>query len=92
MDDPKLFLRAFRVGLDELRRRLRRQRNAEKRLADRVVQLAREAISLLDDRQLATALVQARVLDRDRGVGGQQLDQLLVRVREYGAAVALLVG
>ena len=52
---------------------------------DRVVQLAREPVALLDDRQLAAALVQPRVLDRDRGVRGEQLDQLLVGVRRTPA-------
>ena len=42
------------------------------------------------DRQLAAALVQPRVGDRDRGVRGEQLDQLLVGVAEVVGA--LLVG
>jgi hypothetical protein len=46
------------------------------------VQLAREPVALLDDAQLAAALVQPRVLDRDRCVGGEQPDQPLVLVGE----------
>ena len=49
---------------------------------DRVVQLEREPVALVEDRQLAAALVQPRVGDRDRGVRGEQLDQLLVGVGE----------
>ena len=71
-----------RVALEQRRRRLGRERDAEQPLRDRVVQLAREPVALLDDAQLAAALVQARVLDRDRGVRGEQLDQLLVVVGE----------
>ena len=50
-----------------------------------VVQLERQPVALLEDRELAAALVQARVLDRDRGVGGEHLDQLLVGRRELVA-------
>src|SRR6201999_3741133 len=68
------------VALEQRARRLGRQRDAEQPLRDVVVQLAREPVALLHDRELAAALVQARVLDRDRGVRRQQRDQLLVLV------------
>jgi len=42
------------------------------------VQLEREAVTLLEDRQLAAALVEPGVGDRDRGVRGQEVDQPLV--------------
>ena len=84
--------RPDRLALDEERRRVGGQRHAEERLVDGVVELAREAVPLLDHRQLAAALVEPRVLDRDCGVGGERLDQLLVGVGEDGAAAALLVG
>ena len=56
--------------------------SAEELLRDRVVQLAREPVALLDDAQLAAALVEAGVLDRERGVGGEHLDELLVGLVE----------
>ena len=59
------------------------------RWVTRVVQLTREPVALLDDAQLAAALVQARVLDRDRRVRGQQLDHLLVVERERRAVLLL---
>ena len=70
---------------DERRRGLGGQDEAEELLAYGVVELEREPVSLREDRQLAALLVQARVRDRDRGVRGQQLDQLLVAVGEVGA-------
>jgi hypothetical protein len=54
------------------------------------VQLAGEPVALFDDAQLARALVQARVLQRERSVRGERLDELLVAVGELRGA--LLVG
>ena len=54
------------------------------------MQVAREPVALLDRAQLAAALVEARVLDGDGGVGGEHLDQALVLVAER--VRALLVG
>ena len=54
------------------------------------MQLAREPVALLDDVQLAAALVQAGVLDRQPGVRGERLDERLVCVGELVAR--LLVG
>src|ERR671923_318519 len=88
---PELLLRLLRLGLDEERGGVGGQRDAEESLVHGVVELAREAVSLLDHRQLAAALVEPRVLDRDRGVGGEGLDQRLVGLVEDGAPVALLV-
>ena len=50
--------------------------------ADGVVEIEREPVALRDDRELARLLVQAGVRDRDRGVRGEQPDQLLVLVGE----------
>ena len=54
------------------------EREAEQRLDDGVVQVAREPVALLDDGELAAALEERRVLDRDRRVRGEELDQVLV--------------
>src|ERR687886_2175374 len=88
----ELLLRALGLGVDEERGRVGGERDAEERLVDGVVELAREPVPLFDDGELAAPLVQARVLDRDRRVPGERLDQLLVGVVEEGAALALLVG
>ena len=56
------------------------EHEAEQLLADGVVEVEREAVSLGDDRELPRLLVQARVRDRDRRMRGQQADQLLVLV------------
>src|ERR671936_122681 len=88
----ELLLRPLGLGVDEERRRVGGERDAEERLVDGVVELAREPVPLLDDGELAAPLVQARVLDRDGGMAGERLDQLLVGVVEDGAALALLVG
>ena len=61
---------------------LQRQRHGVQALDDPVVELLPDAVALLHDRQLPDLLVQSRVLDRDAGVEGKQLDQLLVRGRE----------
>ena len=78
--------RPGRVALEQRHGRLGGEDDAEELLRDGVVQLAGEPVPLLDDGELAAALVQARVLDRDRGVRGEHLDQLLVVVVELGAA------
>ena len=69
--------------------RLGGEHHAEQLLADHVVQLEGEAVSLREDRQFAAALVQAGVGDRDRRVRGQQLDQFLILLVE-GIGVGLL--
>ncbi len=70
---------ALDVDVQQRARRLGREREGEELLRDRVVQLERQAVALVEDRELAAALVQPGVRDRDRRVRGQQLDQLLVR-------------
>ena len=70
------------VALEQRAAGLGGEHDAEELLRDRVVQLAREPVALLDDAQLAAALVQARVLDRERGVRGERLDERLVVVGE----------
>ena len=50
------------------------------------MEIQREPVALRDDRELARLLVQAGVRDRDRGVRGEQLDQLLVLVGEVCGA------
>ena len=86
-------VRARRVAVAVQQRagRLGGQHEAEQLLADRVVQLEREPVALGEHRQLAAALVQARVGDRDRGVRGEQLDQLLVGSAPNSAAPSLSV-
>ena len=69
------------IALEQRRRRLGGQHDAEQLLRDRVVQLARQPVALLDDAQLAAALEQAGVLDGDGGVRGEHLDQPLVTRR-----------
>ena len=48
----------------------------------RELQVQRQAVALGRDRELPRLLVQARVRDRDRRMGGEQPDQLLVLVGE----------
>ena len=50
------------------------------------MQVEREPVPLRDDRELARLLVQACVGDRDRRMGGEQPDQLLVLVAEVRGA------
>src|SRR5204863_1210592 len=52
--------------------------DAEELLTDDVVELERHPVSLRQHRELAAALIQPRVGYRNRGVGGEQLDQLLI--------------
>ena len=90
-DELQLRGRLRGVALEQRVAGFRREHDAEELLRDRVVQLAREPVSLLDDAQLARALVQARVLQRERGVGGERLDERLVGVGELGSAPSLSV-
>src|SRR3954454_12324043 len=70
------------VAVEQLPSGLGGQHQAEQPLAHGVVQLERQPVALRQRGQLAAALVQPRVDDRDRSVRGQQLDQLLVGVGE----------
>src|SRR3954447_7968830 len=72
-DPVELHPRGGRVAVHQGGRRLGGEDDPEQVLRHGVVQLAGHAVALLDDRELAAALVQARVLDRDRGVGGEHL-------------------
>ena len=81
-----LLARCRDVAVEQRAAGLGREHDPEELLRDRVVQLAREAVSLLDDRELAAALVQPRVLDRERGVRGERLDERLVVVGEAARA------
>ena len=76
---------------EQLARRLGREHDAEQLLGDGVVQLAREPVALLDDAQLAAALVQPRVLDRERGVRGEQR-RSAARPRRRTPSAPVLVG
>ena len=80
----ELDLRARRrdVAIEQRAAGLGGEHDAEELLRDRVVQLAGEPVALLDDAQLAAALVQPGVLDRERGVRGERLDERLVVVGE----------
>ena len=71
-----------RVAVDQLGRRLGGEGEREERLGDGVVQVAGQPVSLLDHRELAAALVHPGGRDGHGGVGGEELDQLLVGVRE----------
>src|ERR671923_418262 len=87
---PELLLRLLRLGLDEERGGVGGQRDAEESLVHGVVELAREAVSLLDHRQLAAALVEPRVLDRDRRVArGGQLPRRVGELLEHGLEAVL---
>jgi hypothetical protein len=66
------------AAVQQRRRRLGGEVEAEELLADDVVELQREAIALRQDRELAAALVEPGIGDGDGGMGGQQLDELLV--------------
>ena len=57
------------------------ENEAEELLADGVVEVEREPVPLGDDRKLPRPLVETGVGDRDRGVSGEQADQLLVGSR-----------
>ena len=92
LDADELLLGADGIAVDQHRRGLGGQREAEDLLGDGVVQLGRQALALLDRAQLAAALVEPGVLDRDRGMGRQRLDQLQVLVAELAAPPALLLG
>ncbi len=81
LDPLELGPRAVGIRVELRRGGLGAEHQAEQLLADDVVELEREPVALGDDRQLAAALVQPRVRDRDRGVRGEQLDQLLVARR-----------
>ena len=59
-----------RVACERRRDRLRHQRRAEQLLRDGIVQLARDAMPLLEHRTSPSGLVEARVLDRDRQLIG----------------------
>ena len=51
------------------------------------MQIAADAVSLLDDREVRSLLVEPGVVDRDPGVEGEQLDQPLIVRRELGSAL-----
>jgi len=59
-----------------VRQRAHQHRHGEERLRDRIVQLTRQALPLLERRQPACLIVQARILDRDRGLVGECPRQL----------------
>ena len=81
-DALDLAARAARRALQQRGGGLRGEHDAEQLLHHGVVQVAREPVALLDHAQLARALEQAGVLDRDRGVRGEHDDQPLVVVAE----------
>src|SRR6266536_5107880 len=77
-----LLARRRRIALEQRRRSLGAEHDAEELLADRVVEVEREPVSLGDDGELPALLVQPGIRDRDRGVRGEQPDQLLVVAAE----------
>ena len=72
------------VALEHGRRGLRFEHEPEQLLADGVVEIERQPVSLGDDRELPRLLVQAGVRDRDRRMRGQEADQLLVLAVKSG--------
>jgi hypothetical protein len=70
------------VVAHEGRGALEGQAGREEALDDRVMEVAGDALAVVDQRQLLDAGVQPGVLDRHAGRGGQPEDQLLVDVRE----------
>ena len=68
------------------------QAQREELLGHRVVQVARQPRAFLDHGQLAVALVEPRVGQRDRGVRGEQREEVLVAAREPAGVAGLLVG
>ncbi|MGX1245557.1 hypothetical protein RKD46_006661 [Streptomyces pseudovenezuelae] len=83
-------LGAGRVAVDEGGGGLGGQAQGEQLLADRVVQFMGEAGALLGDRELAAAFVEAGVGEGDRGVLGEDREELLVLLGEAAAALGLL--
>ena len=63
---------------DQLRDVLEREADGVDALDDPVVEVLADALALVDDGQPMDLLVQAGVLDRDRGVAGEGLDERLV--------------
>jgi hypothetical protein len=76
----ELLARRRHVAVQQRARGLGGEREREELLGDDVVQLERQAVALGEDRQLAAALGQPGVRDRDRRVGGEELDDLEVVV------------
>ena len=85
----ELVLGAAGVAVHEGGGGLGGQPQGEELLADGVVQLVGEAGALLGDGQLAAALVQPGVGEGDRGVLGEDAQQVLVVLGEAAAAVRL---
>ena len=63
---------------------LERQGHRVERLDDPVVEVPTDPVALLDDREVGHLPVQPRVLDRDRGVEREDLDEPLVVRAELG--------
>ena len=66
------------VLLDQLRDVLEGEAHGVDALDDPVVEVLADPLALVDDGQALDLLVQARVLDRDRRVAGERLDERLV--------------
>ena len=71
-----------RVARHKQRRRPCPRPEAEQLLRDGIVELPGEPGTLLEDGELTAAFVQARVRQRDRGVGGEEADEPLVVLGE----------
>ena len=72
--DPGAPPRRDRCAISE-RHVLERERDAVDRLDDAVVEVARDPLALLDDRQPLDLLVEPRVLDGDPGPQREHLDE-----------------
>jgi hypothetical protein len=75
--------------VDEPYRPLEGEAGGEQALDHVVVQIASDAVALLDEDEVRQPRVQAGVLDRDAGGGGQRHDERLVAVGERPAAPLL---
>ena len=78
------------LGIEQTERRLEREPDREELLDDRVVQIHRDALTVLEQHEVPHPRVQPRVLDRDAGRDSERHDELLVDVAER--VVRALVG
>jgi hypothetical protein len=74
--------RCLGIGLHDPRHALQGQAGGEQALDHRVVQIPRDPLTLLEQREALDPGLQPHVLDGDRGCGGQADRELLIDVRE----------
>ncbi len=76
------FARFGRIPIKQAQRRFGEQRDAEQALGDRIVQVPRKPITLLDHGVFTRLFVQPRVFDRRRGLIGEERRELGVALGE----------